>query len=149
MASDSNGAVLLAEGAPQGALRVARRAWTVWQEVDAPYDAARSRVQIGLACRSLGDDETATLELAAARQVLVQLGAAPDVARARDRRDDGGPPRAQHLHQARCFVALGGEAFAYEHNRCSGLHGIIHAASAAFAHFARCAAQTRFRTFVG
>lgn len=81
MANDSNGAVLLAEGAPQAALRAARQAWTAWQEVDAPYGAARSRVEIGLACRSLGDDETAAMELAAARQVFARLEAAPEVAR--------------------------------------------------------------------
>ena len=39
------------------------------------------RVLVGLACRALGDDDTATLELEAARGVLSQLGAAPDLAR--------------------------------------------------------------------
>ena len=39
------------------------------------------RVLVGLACRALGDDETATLELEAARAVFAGLGAAPDLAR--------------------------------------------------------------------
>jgi ATP/maltotriose-dependent transcriptional regulator MalT len=77
----ANGAVELAAGEPQAALVALRNAWYVWQELDAPYEAARTRVLIGLACRVLGDDETAALELEAARGVFVELEAAPDVAR--------------------------------------------------------------------
>ena len=36
---------------------------------------------IGLACRALGDQDTAAMELDAARWVFQQLGAAPDLAR--------------------------------------------------------------------
>ncbi len=39
------------------------------------------RVLVGLACRALGDDDTAAMELEAARSVFEQLGAAPDLAR--------------------------------------------------------------------
>jgi DNA-binding NarL/FixJ family response regulator len=53
----------------------------VWQELVAPYEAARVRVLLGLACRALGDDEAAALELEAARGVFAQLGAALDLAR--------------------------------------------------------------------
>ena len=53
----------------------------MWQELDAPYEAARVRVLIGLACRQLEDDEMAALELEAARGVFAKLGAAPDLAR--------------------------------------------------------------------
>jgi DNA-binding NarL/FixJ family response regulator len=38
-------------------------------------------VLIGLACRALGDDDTAEMEFDTARWVFRQLGAAPDVAR--------------------------------------------------------------------
>ena len=54
-----------------------RRAWTAWHELDAPYEAARVRVLVGLACRALGDEDTAAMELDAARWVFEQLGAAP------------------------------------------------------------------------
>ena len=74
------GAVLLAEGDPRAALAWLRRAWTAWQEIQAPYEAARVRVLIGLAYRALGDTDTAELELDAARRVFQQLDAAPDVA---------------------------------------------------------------------
>ena len=53
----------------------------VWQELDAPYEVARTRELIGLACRALGDDEAATLELEAARAAFEELRAAPDAAR--------------------------------------------------------------------
>jgi DNA-binding CsgD family transcriptional regulator len=75
------GAVLLAEDDPHAALVSLRRSWHVWRELDAPYEAARSRVLIALACRALGDDDGAEMELDAARAVFIELGAAPDVAR--------------------------------------------------------------------
>ena len=45
------------------------------------YEAARVRVLIGLACRSLRDEDGAEMELDAARTVFQQLGAAPDLTR--------------------------------------------------------------------
>jgi DNA-binding NarL/FixJ family response regulator len=39
------------------------------------------RVLVGLACRELGDEDTAALELEAARGVFTRLGAGPDLAR--------------------------------------------------------------------
>jgi DNA-binding CsgD family transcriptional regulator/tetratricopeptide (TPR) repeat protein len=76
------GAVLLAEDDPHAALVSLRRSWGVWRELEAPYEAARSRVLIALACRALGDDDGAEMELDAARAVFSELGAAPDVVRA-------------------------------------------------------------------
>jgi DNA-binding CsgD family transcriptional regulator len=77
----AEGAVSLAEDGARAALVALRRAQQVWQELEAPYDAARSRVLIGLACRSLGDEDAAALELGAARSVFEELGAVPDIAR--------------------------------------------------------------------
>jgi DNA-binding CsgD family transcriptional regulator len=74
------GAVALAEGDPASALVSLRRAWHTWQGLEAPYEAARARTLIGVACRSLGDADTATLEFDAARAVFTELGAAPDLA---------------------------------------------------------------------
>jgi DNA-binding NarL/FixJ family response regulator len=75
------GAVLLAEGDPALALEALRRACTRLQELDAPYDVARVRVHLGFAYRALGDDDTAEMELDAARAAFYRLGAAPDLAR--------------------------------------------------------------------
>ena len=45
------------------------------------YEAARTRVLLGTACRHLGDDDAAALELDAARAIFEELGARPDLAR--------------------------------------------------------------------
>ena len=58
-----------------------RRACQQWRDLEAPYEAARVRVLVGLACRALGDEDTAAMELEAARSVFAQLGATPDIAR--------------------------------------------------------------------
>jgi DNA-binding CsgD family transcriptional regulator len=81
VAAQASGAVLLAEGEARAALDTLRRAWAGWHGLDAPYEAARVRVLVGLACRALGDDDSAAMELDAARWVFDQLGAAPDLAR--------------------------------------------------------------------
>ena len=81
MSLQARGAVVLAEGDAETALAVLRPAWVAWQEQEAPYEAARARVLVGLACRALGDEDAAALELEAARDLLAGLGAAPDVAR--------------------------------------------------------------------
>ena len=81
LAAHATGAVLVAEGDAGAALTALRRAWRVWHELDAPYEAARTRVVMGEAGRLLGDEDGAELEFDAARWVFEQLGAAPDLAR--------------------------------------------------------------------
>jgi DNA-binding NarL/FixJ family response regulator len=73
--------VLLAEGDARAAVVARRGAWQMWRELEAPYEAARVRVLVGLGCRALGDEEAAAMELDAARGVFAQLGAVPDHAR--------------------------------------------------------------------
>ncbi len=80
-AAHTAGAVLLAEGRSRAALAALRPAWTSWQELEVPYQAARVRVLISLACRSLGDADSAEMELDAARWAFERLGALPDLAR--------------------------------------------------------------------
>ena len=79
--AQAEGGVRLAEGAARAARAALRAAWMVWQEIEAPYEAARVRVLMGLACRELGDEDAADLELDAARRVFQRLGATPDVTR--------------------------------------------------------------------
>jgi DNA-binding CsgD family transcriptional regulator/TolA-binding protein len=81
MAGQARGAVQLGEGDAQAALGSLRYAFEVWQRIEAPYAAARARVLIGLACRALGDEDGAGLEIDAAKSVFERLGAAPDLAR--------------------------------------------------------------------
>lgn len=81
IAAHARGAVDLAEGDAQAALVALRHAWQVWEELEVPYEAARVRALLGLACRALGDDDTAALELEVARGVFARLGAVADLAR--------------------------------------------------------------------
>ncbi|MDP9244079.1 MAG: LuxR C-terminal-related transcriptional regulator, partial [Chloroflexota bacterium] len=81
IAAHSIGSVLLAEGQAAPALVWLRRASAGWRDLEMPYDAARSRVQIGLACRLLGDHDAAAFEMDAARATFERLGARTDLAR--------------------------------------------------------------------
>jgi DNA-binding NarL/FixJ family response regulator len=80
MSGDARGAVSLAEGDAKGALAALRRAWQGWQHLEAPYYAARTRTLVGRACRLLGDEDSAELELQAAHGTFAELGAKPDLA---------------------------------------------------------------------
>lgn len=73
----SAGILLLATGDPHGAAKALRQAWNNWSELEAPYEAARCQVKLGIALQELGDDESAQLEFAAARTVFNNLGATP------------------------------------------------------------------------
>jgi DNA-binding NarL/FixJ family response regulator len=81
MAAHARGTVDLAAGDVRGALRSLHRAAQLWLRLEAPYETARSRALVGLACRALGDHDAATFELDAARGVLAELRAAPELAR--------------------------------------------------------------------
>jgi DNA-binding NarL/FixJ family response regulator len=80
MVAHARGAIDLAAGDAAAALPHLRRAWRIWEAIEAPYEAARVRALMGAACRALHDEDAATLELEAARRTLIELGAAPDVA---------------------------------------------------------------------
>jgi DNA-binding CsgD family transcriptional regulator len=82
LAAQASGAVLLAEGDAAAGLAALRRAWRIWRDLETPYNAARVRLLIGSALRTLGDEDAAQMEVDSARWVFERLGAAPDVARA-------------------------------------------------------------------
>ena len=73
------GAVLLAEGDAAAALAVLRPAWVLWRDLEVPYEAARVRALVAVACRRLGDEDGATLERDAAASTFRQLGASRDL----------------------------------------------------------------------
>jgi len=82
VAERADGAVLLGTGDAAAALTPLRRSYAAWKALDAPFEAARVRVLISQACRTLDDRDTAALELEAACRTFRELGAAPDLARA-------------------------------------------------------------------
>jgi DNA-binding CsgD family transcriptional regulator len=88
MVAHTRGAVELEAGDPGGALPLLRRALAGWNELAAPFEAARVRLLIAQACRALGDEDSAAFDRGAAREALAALGAAPGPDR---------PPRAHGL----------------------------------------------------
>jgi ATP/maltotriose-dependent transcriptional regulator MalT len=104
MAAHWRGAVELRRGNAAAALNPLRRAFTAWQQLDAPYAAARVRVLIGLACRSISDAESAGLEFTAARSVFRELGAAYDLAALDPLENDGTSASRHGLTTRECQV---------------------------------------------
>jgi DNA-binding NarL/FixJ family response regulator len=90
-AAHAVGAVLLAEGDARAASAALHGGMDAWQELGVPYEEARTRVLIALACRKLGDDDSAAMEFDAAIQVFNQLGAGPDLARTQALAKRGAP----------------------------------------------------------
>jgi DNA-binding CsgD family transcriptional regulator len=88
LVAHAQGAVHLAEGDAQAALVALRNARETWHALEAPYEIARTRVLVGEACRALGDEEAAALELDAAGSIFERLGARPDLARLNARTTD-------------------------------------------------------------
>jgi ATP/maltotriose-dependent transcriptional regulator MalT len=81
VASQAQGALALADGDARAAVASLGSAFALWEQLEAPYEAARARVLLGQACRALGDFEAGALEFDAARRIFEQLGARPDLAR--------------------------------------------------------------------
>ncbi|MGH9243308.1 MAG: LuxR C-terminal-related transcriptional regulator [Acidimicrobiales bacterium] len=88
----ARGEVALAAGDPGAACVALRRAWRAWQELDAPYEAARVRVLVARAYAQLGDHDTAAMELDAARGVFEALGATPALAQVDELSGAAAPP---------------------------------------------------------
>jgi len=84
-AADARGALQLAQGDAIGAERSLRRAGHLWQEIDCPYEVARTRVLLADAYQAEGAEEAATLELQAARAAFERLGAGLDTQRVAER----------------------------------------------------------------
>ena len=96
LAEHAAGAAALASKEAKDALPHLRAAYTAWRDLDAPYQAARAREMIGLACRGVDDHASAELEFEAARRAYEELGAGPDLARL-DRLTTGASPGAAGL----------------------------------------------------
>jgi ATP/maltotriose-dependent transcriptional regulator MalT len=97
VSAQATGAVLIGERDARAALGKLRLAWTAWRQLDAPYDAARVRVLLGLAHRALADEDGAEMEFDAARSVFQQLGATTDLVRIEELSRSQGPPSQSGL----------------------------------------------------
>jgi class 3 adenylate cyclase len=77
-AATGRGEVALAEQRPGDAVVELRRAWQAWQDVDAPYEGARTRVLLSRAYRAEGDEAAAVVELESAQAAFAGMGATRD-----------------------------------------------------------------------
>lgn len=77
MAAYARATVELASGQVVEALSQARESTRLWSDIGAPYEAARARVLVARALRELGDEDSATGELAVAGRAFAEVGAAP------------------------------------------------------------------------
>ncbi len=77
MAAYAAANVELASGELEDSLSHARGSHRLWSDIGAPYEAARARMLVARAMRELGDEDSATTELAVARRAFTEVGAAP------------------------------------------------------------------------
>jgi DNA-binding NarL/FixJ family response regulator len=77
VAAHAEGAIALKEGDAGKALSCFNAAYATWHRLEAPYLAARIRVDIADAYAALGDADGSRLEREAARKVFTALGAQP------------------------------------------------------------------------
>ncbi len=80
-AAYARGTVLLASGDAPSAIGALRAACKAWRDLQAPYEVARARFQLGLAYRATGDGDAAVLEFDGARATFESLGASIDLER--------------------------------------------------------------------
>lgn len=75
------GSVLLEKGEADKSIELLRRSLSSFREIGAPYDEAQVRFLIARASEIRGDTDTAQLEIGAAQEIFIKLGAAPDLER--------------------------------------------------------------------
>ena len=105
-AASGSGLVAIAQGDLESAISLLRSGIRLWQEVDAPFEGALARLDLGRAYVAIGDRATAALELDAARATFEQLGARPDLLRAERLIEDSVPGDAvvETTRQERTFM---------------------------------------------
>ncbi|MEX2245937.1 MAG: adenylate/guanylate cyclase domain-containing protein [Dehalococcoidia bacterium] len=81
-AAATRGALMVTQQDYAAAATFLREAVGLWQDVEAPYEAARGRVMLAAAYDAQGDTSAAKLELQSAQALFERLGATPDAERA-------------------------------------------------------------------
>jgi class 3 adenylate cyclase len=116
-AAGARGEVQLAGGDPELAVTSLRRAWRLWCDMDAPFEAARTRVLLAEAQRALGNESNTATELEAALAGFERIGATREVARIRSKTAVVGSTAAcsfmftDIVDSTRLVEALGDEAW--------------------------------------
>jgi class 3 adenylate cyclase len=102
-AAVARASLLLASGNPKASARGLRDGLKQWQEIEAPYEVAQTRLLLARAMAAQGDFEGARLERAAARSTFERLGAIRDVAEV-DALDQEGEPSAPVAQVLKTFM---------------------------------------------
>jgi class 3 adenylate cyclase len=103
-AADARAGVALAQGEQDVALRSARAALRLWQEIELPYEAAQSRLALAEAFSRAGERDQAQLELRAAHTSFVRLGAGRDAQRVHELLDANADPSPAGASVQRAFM---------------------------------------------
>jgi class 3 adenylate cyclase len=77
VASTSHGRLALAGDDSEQAIRRLRRALRLWRDLDLPYEAAETRMELARAYVAEGDQDSAVIELRSAVATFRELGAVP------------------------------------------------------------------------
>jgi class 3 adenylate cyclase len=100
--------VSLVDGNAETAVRDLCEALALWQQTEAPYDEAKTRVALASAYQAGGDPDGAVLELRAAHATFARLGAALDERHATqllaEAGDTGAPPAVAGEAATRTFM---------------------------------------------
>lgn len=100
------GAVLVAAGRYAEAVPVLREARACWQQMAAPYEVARIRLDLAQSLDALGDHETAARERDLAAELLEQVGARRDLARLNAGRRGRGAPGSLSARELEVVAAV-------------------------------------------
>ncbi|MBW3666854.1 MAG: hypothetical protein KY394_04585 [Actinobacteria bacterium] len=101
------GMTALHQGNHERGIEMLRLSGKLYTRCGLPYEAARSRLGLGLAYRARGADELARLEIDAARSAFEQLGAEPEARRATQLLlDDDAPDPGVRKIKAMMFTDL-------------------------------------------
>jgi class 3 adenylate cyclase len=103
----ARGSVQVARGEPE-ANQTLHRALRLWQDMNAPYEAARMRLLLARALRHSGDEAGARRECEAALAVFERLGAQPDAELARRLALEPAKPAASVAQKALFFSDIVG-----------------------------------------
>jgi DNA-binding CsgD family transcriptional regulator len=82
-ALSARGRVQLAGGDAAAACATLQRALQQWHQLEVPYEVATTRLLLGHACRTCGDEEAAARSLEQAAEIFDRLGAVTDAAQLR------------------------------------------------------------------
>ena len=100
----ARGELELWKGHTPAACQNFRRGRQLWEEINNPYEVARTRIRLAVGCRAQGDEDSAVLELQAATSAFDRLGAVLDARRAANLLGSSAAARTELTEATRTFM---------------------------------------------